>query len=67
MVMVVVMVGLNYNLKERTKREGQRGRNREGEGREVIRPSEVSFAEGRGTFSNVVVEDNLPKKNIVNV
>ena len=53
----MVMVGLNYNLKERSITKNQRGGDREGDGGQVIRCSEVSFTEGRGTVSNVVVED----------
>ena len=61
------MVGLNYNLKERTKREGERGGDKEGEGRQVIRSSSVSFTEGRGTFSTLVSASTRALKKKVDV
>jgi hypothetical protein len=51
LAMVVVMVGMNYKLKERKQRGVPMG---EGEEKKVIKSSSVSFTEGRGVFSTLV-------------
>ena len=48
--MVVVMVGMNYKLKERNKSKGDEKERNE---QQVINTSSVSFTEGRGTFSTL--------------
>ena len=51
LAMVVVMVGMNYKLKERKIREVSIG---EGEKKRVSKSSSVSFTEGKGAFGTLV-------------
>ena len=53
-VMVVLVVGMNYKLKERKQRKVDHGEGREMEGTKLIKSSSVSFTEGRGAFSTLV-------------
>ena len=64
LAMVVVMVGMNYKLKERKIRELPM---EEGEEKRVIKSSSVSFTEGRGTFSNLVSASTMCSKINVNI
>ena len=64
LVLVVVMVGMNYKLKERKIRELPMG---EGEDKRVIKSSSVSFTEGRGTFSTLVSASPICSKINVNI
>jgi hypothetical protein len=61
--MVVVMVGMNYKLKER----GKEGGGKEEEEKRVIKSSSVSFTEGRGTFSTLVSTSTKYEKRKVDL
>ena len=62
LVVVMVVVGLNYKLKE--KRDGEES---EGEGRKLIKSSSVSFSERRGAFSTLVSASTRQGKRRVEV
>ena len=58
LIMVVMMVGMNYSLKERTKWNMIKGEEEAEEGKQVIKSSEIRFTEGGRLSSNVVGDDN---------
>ena len=64
LVIVVVMGGMNYELKERKIREVTMG---EGEEKIVIMSSSPDFTEGRGAISTLVSASTLWGKRNVNV
>ena len=69
LVMVVVMVGMNYSLKQRTRRVGLGEEDVEGE-EEEVKSSEIRFTEGEALSSRVVCQRNdntVHKNNIVNL
>ena len=63
LVMVVVMVGMNYKLKERGREKSWK----EEKVKRVIKSSSVSFTEGRGIFSTIVSASTMCGKRNVNV
>ena len=68
LIMVVMMVGMNYSLKERTKKNRIKGEEEAEEGQQVIKSIEIRFKEGGRLSSNVVEDDNKdmsPTKKIV--
>ena len=67
MVMVVLVVGMNYKMKERKEGEDNLGELKEGKGRKVIQSSSVSFTERRGTFSSIVSPCNKQSRRKVDV
>ena len=55
LLMVVVMVGMNYSLKQRSRRTGREEEDTE---EEEVKSSEIRFKEGKGLITKVVEEDN---------
>ena len=53
-MIVVVLVGMNYKLKDRGGKKVKEGSGIGEEGKTVIKSSSVSFTDGRGTFSTLV-------------
>ena len=70
LILVVMMVGMNYSLKERTKTKRIKEEEDAEEGKLVIRSSEIRFTERGRLFSNVVEDGNYdtsPKNDIVDL
>ena len=67
MVMVVVVVGMNYKMKEWKEGDDNLGELKEGKGRKVMQSSSVNFTEIRGTFSSIVTNCNKQSKKKVDV
>ena len=70
LILVVMMVGMNYSLKERTKTKRIKEEEDAEEGKLVIRSSEIRFTERGRLFSNVVEDENYdtsPKNDIVDL
>jgi hypothetical protein len=57
LIMVAMMVGMNYSLKERTKTKRIKGEEEAERGKQVIRSSEIRFTEEGRLFSNVVEDE----------
>ena len=59
LLMVVLMVGMNYSLKQRSKRTGRKeGDTEEEKEAEEVKSSEIRFKEGKGLITKIVEEDN---------
>ena len=58
LLMVVLMVGMNYSLKQRNKRTGRKELDTEEEKEEEVKSSEIEFKEGKGLITKIVEEDN---------
>ena len=59
LLMVVLMVGMNYSLKQRSKRAGRKEEDTEEEKvAEEVKSCEIRFKEGKGLITKIVEEDN---------
>ena len=72
LLMVVAMVGMNYTLKQRSKRTKRSEEEVEAveEGEDDIKSSESIFEEGKGMITKVIEEDNdgiIDKGQVVNL